>query len=151
MKLSKLILNKKQKFHLMNLRRTIKYEYAPFKTWKTQSTIKLKTENEYEYVLCGNLYHFTHTFLNISRQHETLPKQPRDTGFCAAILTISKIRCTFAGNRYQWNWSIESSISMNALAVRSPSSHVMKTTTNVLNPLNPTANISDELFPWWFD
>lgn len=93
-------------------------------------------------------FKFTCTFLNASRQHEKLPKHSSVTGFCVIISVIGKIRCTSIGNRYHWNWTIESSNSLNALLIRWPSSHAMNTTTNVLKPLNPNRNSSAVWLSW---
>lgn len=84
-----------------------------------------------------------HTILKASRPHKKLPKHPSETGFCDRIK-----------NRYHWNSSNNSLISLNALAKRWPSSHVMKTTTKVLHT-SKSNNNPIKWFPWcalkWLD
>lgn len=90
----------------------------------------------------------TITFLNASRQHKELPKHSSDTSCWTNITVIGRIRFTSVGNRYHWNWSSKSLISVNALLKRWLNSQVMKTSNSVSPASNPHTNSSIEWFPW---
>lgn len=86
----------------------------------------------------------TLAFVNCSRLHEILPKNPMTISFCEFIKNNGIIRCTSYGYWYQSSWMITSSTPAELLQTRWPISHVANTKFNAQTPQNIDSNSTSE-------